>query len=129
MFGKKNVKFDGIIYKSYGTYPEYNYYCFSETNENTGLTLDGPFSDLKGIYRYNVIGDREKAMNNIAWIFDNFRFPTQDPNYGRCRPGCMATREGGEKNPTHGAAENEIYNVDLCTMVSDDEASKAKGED
>ena len=128
MFGKKNIKFDGLIYKAYGNNPAYNYYCFSQTNEDTGLVLDGPFSDLQGIYRYNTNGDRERSLDTIATIFDNFRFPTEDPNYGRCRPGCAATRQGGEKNPIHGAAENEIYNVDLTTMVSDDAAGKAKGE-
>ena len=67
-------------------------------------------------------------MEKISWIFDNFRFPTEDPNYGRCRPGCKPTRQGGELNSMHGAAENEIYNVDLCTMVADDIAGKTKYE-
>lgn len=129
IFGKQNVKFDGLINRSYGDNPAYDYYCFSKTSENTGLCLDGPFSDFKGIYRYNTTGDRETYMSNIAWIFDNFRFPTEDPNYGRCRPGCKPTRQGGELNPTHGAAENEIYNVDLCTMVADDLAGTQKASE
>lgn len=130
MFGKKNVKFDGIINKAYGDNPPYNYYCFSQTSKDTGLCLDGPFSDFQGIYRYNPNPENEveKCLDTVDLIFDNFRFPTEDPNYGRCRPGCKPTREGGELNPTHGAAENEIYNVDLTTMVADDATGKAKYE-
>ena len=126
MFGRKNIKFDGIRHKGYGTNPAYDYYCFSETGEDTGLALDGPFSELQGIYRYNTMGDREKCLDTIATIFDNFRFPTEDPNYGRCRPGCKVSRTVESVNPVKGAAENEVYNVDLCVMVSDDEAGKAK---
>lgn len=126
IFGHKNINFDGIKYKAYGTNPTYNYYCFSEVNKNTGLALDGPFSELQGIYRYNTTGDRERCLDTVATIFDNFRFPTEDPNYGRCRPGCKVSRTVESINPTKGAAENEIYNVDLCVMVSDDEAGRIK---
>lgn len=126
MFGKRNVRFDGIQHKAYGTNPAYDYYCFSEVSQNTGLALDGLFSDLQGIYRYNTMGDREKCLETVATIFDNFRFPTEDPNYGRCRPGCKVSRTVESINPIKGAPENEIYNVDLCVMVSDDEAGKKK---
>ena len=34
MFGHQRVKFDGIIHRSYGTNPAYDYYCFSKTNES-----------------------------------------------------------------------------------------------
>lgn len=126
MFSKKNVKFDGIVNKSYDGKTTAEYFCFSETDKDTGLALDGPFSDLQGMYRYNTPGDREECLEETATIFDNFRFPTEDPNYGRCRPGCKPTRQGGELNPVHGAAENEIYNVDLTTMVADTAEQKAK---
>ena len=126
MFGRKNIRFDGIKHKAYGTNPAYDYYCFSEVSEVTGLALDGPFSDLQGIYRYNIMGDREKCLDTVATIFDCFRFPTEDPNYGRCRPGCKVSRTVQSLNPTPGAPENEVYNVDLCVMVSDDEAGKTK---
>lgn len=125
-FCKKNIMFDGIRHKAYGTNPGHDYYCFSEVSENTGLALEGPFSDLQGIYRYNTMGDRERCLDTIATIFDNFRFPTEDPNYGRCRPGCKVSRTVESVNPTPGAPENEVYNVDLCVMVSDDEAGKKK---
>lgn len=130
MFGKKNVKFDGIINKSYGNHPAYNYYCFSQTSEDTGLCLNGPFSDLQGIYRYNPNPKNtlENCLEAVDWILDNFRFPTEDPNYGRCRPGCKVSRTVESLNPIPGAAENEVYNVDLCVMVADDAAGKAKGE-
>lgn len=127
MFGKKNVRFDGIKHRAYGNNPAYDYYCFSETNEDTGLVLDGPFSDLQGMYRYTK-GDREKCLETVATILDNFRFPTQDPNYGRCRPGCKVSRSVEPLNPTPGAADNEVYNVDLCVMVADDAAGKEKAE-
>lgn len=126
MFGKKNIKFDGIINKSYDGQITADYYCFSQTPEDTGLVLDGPFSDLQGMYHFNGTGIREKWLGDVATIIDCFRFPTEDPNYGRCRPGCRSTRQGGELNPIHGANENEIYNVDICTMVADDSESKAK---
>lgn len=128
MFGNKQVKFDGIANRCYDGKTHANYYCFSETDEDTGLALDGPFSDLQGIYRYNTMGDREKCLEEVATIFDNFRFPTEDPNYGRCRPGCKVSRTIESINPVPGAAENEIYNVDLCVMVADNAAGKAKGE-
>ena len=130
MFGKKKIKFDGFIYKSYGSNPAYNYYCFSQTSEDTGLYLDGPFSDLQGIYRYNPNpkNQLENCIEGVTEIFDDFRFPTEDPNYGRCRPGCKVSRTVESLNPTPGAAENEVYNVDLCVMVSDDAAGKAKRE-
>ena len=128
MFGKKNIQFDGIINKAYGNHPAYNYYCFSQTNKDTGLVLEGPFSEFEGIYRYNSTDTREQCLDKVATIFDNFRFPTEDPNYGRCRPGCKPTRQGGELNPVHGSAENEIYNTDLCTMVADNVAGTEKGK-
>jgi hypothetical protein len=129
MFGKKNVRFDGVICRSYGDNPAYDYYCFTEVGENTGLTLDGPFSEFQGIYRFNnTNGDREKSLETVATIFDNFRFPTEDPNYGRCRPGCKVSRTVESINPTPGASENEIYNVDLCVMVADNVAGTEKGK-
>lgn len=129
MFGApKKVKFDGIKNKSYDGKITANYYTFSETDEDTGLALDGPFSNLAGIYRYNIPEDqklaRERFIEIVTELADNLRFPTQDPNYGRCRPGCKPTREGGELNPLHGAKENEIYNVDLTTMVADNAQQK-----
>ena len=126
MFGRKKVKFDGIIRKSYDGKTTADYYCFSQTSEDTGLVLDGPFSDLEGMYRYNTSGDREKCLEDVATIIDNFRFPTQDPNYGRCRPGCKVSRTVKSLSPVQGAAENEVYNVDLTTMVADNAAHKAK---
>ena len=130
MFGHQRVKFDGIIHRSYGTNPAYDYYCFSKTNEDTGLALDGPFSDLEGIYRYNASqkNAQERFLEALTGIADNMRFPTQDPNYGRCRPGCKVSRTVESLNPVPGAAENEIYNVYLCVMVADDAAGRAKGE-
>lgn len=128
MFGKKKVKFDGIIHKAYGTNPAYDYYCFSQTSEDTGLALEGPFSEFDGIYRYNTMGDRERCLETVATIFDNFRFPTEDPNYGRCRPGCKVSRTVESLNPVKGAAENEIYNVDLCVMVADNVEGTEKGK-
>ena len=130
MFGHQRVKFDGIIHRSYGANPAYDYYCFSKTNEDTGLALDGPFSDLEGIYRYNASqkNAQERFLEALTGIADNMRFPTQDPNYGRCRPGCKVSRTVESLNPVPGAAENEIYNVDLCVMVADDAAGRAKGE-
>lgn len=128
MFGRKSVKFDGIIHRSYGDNPAYDYYCFSETSEDTGLAIDGPFSDLSSLYRYDVTekNESERFIEAVTGIADNFRFPTQDPNYGRCRPGCRVSRTVEELNPIHGAAENEIYNIDLCAMVADTAAQKAK---
>ena len=126
MFGRKKVKFDGIIRKSYDGKTTADYYCFSQTSEDTGLVLDGPFSDLEGMYRYNTSGDREKCLEDVATIIDNFRFPTQDPNYGRCRPGCKVSRTVESLSPVQGAAGNEVYNVDLTTMVADNAAHKAK---
>ena len=129
MFGRpKRVSFDGIIYKSYDGHTMADYFTFSETNEDTGLCLDGPFSDLAGIYRYNASekNSREQFIEMVSDLADNMRFPTQDPNYGRCRPGCADNRKGGEKNPTHGSQENELYNIDLCAMVADNEEQREK---
>ena len=128
MFGRKGVKFDGIMHRSYGDNPAYDYYCFSETDEDTGIALDGPFSDLSSLYRYDVTekNESERFIETVTGIADNFRFPTQDPNYGRCRPGCRVSRTVEELNPIHGAAENEIYNIDLCALVADTAAQKAK---
>ena len=124
MFGAPiKVKFDGIQTKCYDGKTTAKYYTFSETTDDTGLALDGPFSNLAGIYRYNIPSSqrtpRELFIEAVTELADNLRFPTQDPNYGRCRPGCKPTRQGGELNPMHGAKENEIYNVDLTTMVAD----------
>jgi hypothetical protein len=71
----------------------YPRYVFKEAS-NGIYTIDGPFSDLAGIYRYNVSNKNpiENFIDNVLCIADNSRFPTQDPNYGRCRPGCKATR-------------------------------------
>lgn len=129
MFGRPiRVKFDGIIYKSYDGHTMSDYFTFSETNEDTGLCLDGSFSDLEGIYRYNaqVKNSREQYIEMVSELSDNMRFTTQDPNYGRCRPGCADNRKGGEKNPVHGAKENELYNIDLCAMVADNEEQREK---
>ena len=128
MFSRKNVTFDGIQYKSYDGQVAANYFCFSETSEKTGLALDGPFADLHGIYRYNALqrNEREVFLDSTTDMADNMRFALQDPNYGRCRPGCKNTRQGGERNPEHGAAENEIYNIDLCAMVADTAEQRAK---
>lgn len=130
MGAPRRVQFDGIQERCYDGKTHAKYYCFSETTEDTGLTLDGPFSDLDGLYRYNIPSNqksvREWCIEQVTGIADNMRFPTQDPNYGRCRPGCKPTREGGEANPLHGAKENEIFNVDLTVMVADDAISKAR---
>lgn len=130
-FSKKNVRFDGIQNKCYNGQTYANYFCFSETSEETGLALDGPFSDLSGIWRYNAaqLNARESFLDAVSDIADNMRFSTQDPNYGRCRPGCKNTLAGGERNPVHGAAENEIYNIDLTRIVADNDAGKSKAED
>ena len=127
MFGKpKNVKFDGIANKTYNGNIHADYYTFSETTANTGLTIDGPFSDLSELRRYNVSSKNtyEDTIEKITEIADNFRFPTQDPNYGRCRPGCSPTLEGGERVAVHGAPENELYNIDIAAMVADTEDQK-----
>ena len=127
MFGApKKIKFDGIKNKTYDGNIYANYYTFSETNKDTGLVLDGAFSDLNGIYRYNATNKSttERLIDAVTSIADNFRFPTQDPNYGRCRAGCSPTRQGGELYPVHGAPENELYNVDIAAMVADTEQQK-----
>lgn len=107
----------------------YYRYVFEEC-EDSDLVIDGPFSDLAGIYRYNVHDGeetaQEMAIKNILEIADNCRFPTQDPNYGRCRPGCAPTHDGGERNPIHGAAENELYNISISCMVADTDEQKEK---
>lgn len=106
-------------------YPRYVF----EKCESSDLVIDGPFSDLAGIYRYNVEGsenEREMAIKTVLDIADNFRFPIQDPNYGRCRPGCNPTRKGGERNPIHGSAENELYNISISAMIADTEAQRQK---
>lgn len=122
MFGApKKVRFDGIFNKSYDGRITADYYCFSQTGDDTGLSLDGPFSDLAGIRNGN-----DGTLSDITDILDRFRFPTQSPNYGRCRPGCKVSRKPEEKNPVHGAAENELYNVDLTTMVADDAAHRER---
>ena len=127
MFSRKKVRFDGLISKSYDGVTYADYYCFSRTSENTGLALDGAFSDLEGIIRYNAspMNARETFLKRYTETADKMRYSTQSPNYGRCRPGCKNTREGGERVPVHGAEENEIYNVDLTTMVADDASEKA----
>ena len=107
-------------------YPRYEF----ERCAVSDMTIDGPFSDLAGIYRYNVHeGEQtvaERFIQTVLDIADNSRFPTQDPNYGRCRPGCARTREGGELNPVHGAKENEIYNISISAMVADTEEQREK---
>ena len=131
IFSKKNVKFDGIEWRNYYEDVWANYFCFSETKEDTGLALDGPMSDLEGLWRYNAttLNSREFFVDTALTIADNSRFATQDPNYGRCRPGCSPTLAGGERNPIHGAPENEIYNIDLTRIVSGDDESRNKAED
>ena len=131
MFSKKNVRFDGKQRKCYYEDLWADYFCFSETKEDTGLALDGPMSDLEGLWRYNAttLNAREFFVDTARTIVDNSRFATQDPNYGRCRPGCKPTLQGGERNPIHGAPENEIYNIDLTRIVSDTDESRNKPED
>ena len=131
MFGEPiRVKFDGVQHKSYDGKTYADYYCFSRTGEDTGLVLDGPFSDLEGMYRYNAVqrNDREQFVYEGARVADFYRMPTQDPNYGRCRPGCACTREGGWKINVPGADENELYNVDLTAMVADDDGMRQRLE-
>ena len=130
MFSKKNVRFDGKLNKCYNGETWADYYCFSETKEDTGLALDGPMSDLDGLWRYNAttLNAREFFVDTVLAIADNSRFATQDPNYGRCRPGCKPTLAGGERNPIHGAAENEIYNVELSRIVADNETGRNRAE-
>ena len=105
-------------------YPRYIF----EPADDGDLTIDGPFSDLAGIFRYNVHPGQETPtedfIKTVLDIADNSRFPTQDPNYGRCRPGCACTRQGGEKNPIHGAPENELYNVSISCLVADTEEQR-----
>lgn len=105
-------------------YPRYVF----EPADDGDLTIDGPFSDLAGIYRFNVPDSQktttERFIETVLDIADNSRYPTQDPNYGRCRPGCAQTRHGGEKNPIHGAKENELYNVSISCMVADTEEQR-----
>lgn len=93
------------------------------------LVIYGAFGDLSGIIRYNCDGQetpRELTLKRGLEVADNLRLPTQDPNYGRCRPGCAPTKEGGERNPIHGAAENELFNVSIACMVADSDAEKEK---
>lgn len=112
----------------------YPRYVFEEC-ANSDLVIEGPFSDLAGIYRYNIAAANknvvEQYIESVTDIADNCRFPTQDPNYGRCRPGCSPTRQGGERNPNHGAKDNELYNVSISAMVADNYAgyTKAIGQD
>ena len=42
----------------------------SQTSENTGLCLNGPFSDLQGIYRYNPNPKNtlENCLEAVDWI-------------------------------------------------------------
>lgn len=131
MFGAPiRVKFNGKIYKTYDGNIYANYFTFAETTEDTGLVIDGPFSDLAGIYRYNQTtkSATELLLQRVTEIADNFRFPTQDPNYGRSRPGCGVTRGATEKNPEHGSPENELYNVDIAAMVADNAEAREKYE-
>lgn len=106
-------------------YPRY----VLEQCENSDLKIQGPFHDLAGIIRYNCDGQetpQELTLKRGLEVADNLRLPTQDPNYGRCRSGCAPTKEGGERNPIHGAAENELYNVSISCMVADNDAEKYK---
>lgn len=95
-------------------------YTFEE-DEDGDYTIDGPFSNLAGIHK-----QFESSISNILDIADNSRFPTQDPNYGRCRPGCARTREGGELNPIHGSKENELYNISIAALVADSEEERER---
>jgi len=131
MFGAPmKVKFNGKVNKTYDGKNYADYFTFVKTTEDTGLVIDGAFSDLAGIYRYNQSqkSATELLLQRVTEIADNFRFPTQDPNYGRSRPGCGVTRETTEKNPVHGSPENELYNVDITVMVADNAEAKAKYE-
>lgn len=121
MFCRKNVQFDGKVYKTYDGVTYADYFTFSETNEYTGLVLDGPFSNLQGIYRFNAVNPngREMFIDNVSEMADNMRWSLMDPNYGRCRPGCVCTHDGGERDPEHGAPANELYNIDLSAIVAD----------
>lgn len=130
MFSKKNVKFDGKQRKCYYGDVWADYFCFSETKENTGLALDGCFSDLEGLWKYNAatLDSKMFFVDSGLDVADNGRFATQDPNYGRCRPGCKPTLEGGSRNPINGAIENEIYNVELSRIVADNEDGRNRQE-
>ena len=93
------------------------------------LVIYGPLGDLSGIIRYNCDGQempQELTLKRGLEVADKLRLPTQDPNYGRCRPGCAPTKEGGERNPIHGSSENELFNVSIACMVADSDAEKAK---
>lgn len=129
MYTGRNVRFDGIRHKTYDGVTWADYFCFSETSEDTGLRLEGPFPNLDGMVRYNAKYNpnaRETGIFAITGIADNMRWSLMDPNYGRCRPGCNPVIEGGERVPVHGAPENELYNVDLTTMVADNDEERAK---
>ena len=107
----------------------YNRYEFEESATPTGLKIDGPFSDLAGIYRYDIPAQdkslQEVFLETVAEIADDCRYPTFDPNFGRRRPGCGNTITASELNPIHGSDENELYNVDISCMVADTAAQKA----
>lgn len=105
-------------------YPRYIF----EKDNNGEFTIEGPFTDLAGIFRYNAINknELEQFISNVLEIADNSRFPTQDPNYGRCRPGCTCTRQGGEANPIHGSKENELYNISISCIVADTDEEKER---
>ena len=107
----------------------YNRFCFKVV-KNSPLYLEGVFSNLYGMYRYNISQEnknsRELFLDSSFKIADNFRFTTYDPNWGRKRPGGGMTRTGSARSVINGSPLNELYNIDISCIVADTEEQREK---
>lgn len=109
-------------------------YVFRRASSVTGLYIEGPFSILasKNLYPFvnetsstaikNAMTSTQKYMEEVLRIANNSRVPTYDPNYGRRRPaGPTSGLAGGTYSDEIGHEQNQIYNVSLTLMVTDNQ--------
>lgn len=138
MFWPENkLDFQGLQDYQYSTSPEYKIFRFAQGSQ---IPLKGPFSMHSNVCHYYSCSDAalkdyatamgeimtqytlaEKYIDSVTCCADNFRYPTYCEQYGRRRPGTADNLNGRPGRSSIPANKlNEIYNLDIAQMVSDD---------
>ena len=86
--------------------------------DSNGVEVAGPFAGIN-------IGMSNSVRDEIMDIADNSRFPTFEPEFGRCRP-CGGTTRPTSARGADGSRENGMYNIDMSCIFASDETSRAK---
>lgn len=120
----------------------YKGFKFTETNQDTGIYIEGPFSDFHGIWTYghtsslNNLNVTENFICDALEIADNSRYPFYLNQFGRKRP-CggyprISARDTTSVNYYNGLANgygsplNGIINASLTAIVADYDAERNK---